>query len=85
MSRTEIDNFIWSVEKVLWDSYGLDASERLMYPLKWYIFTGRASADFLNRLSQEKPKVIGMLLKSGGSDYEVMNRIKKHIGYEEIR
>ena len=57
-----IDKYLWDVEKYLMRKYGCDEAERTIYPLKWYIFTGRASAAFLQRLRAAKPYMIARRL-----------------------
>ena len=79
MGYDTIDNCLWYIEKYLMIKYGVDAAHREIAPLKWYIATGRASALFLKRLAASKPYVIGRKLHLGGSDDEVIERIKKAI------
>jgi len=84
MSREKIDNFLWNIEKYLMKKYGVDAARDLVYPLAWYIDTGRASCDFLHAMLQHKPytiaRVLAAVLTGGGSMHDVITNIKKKIG-----
>ena len=79
ISMTLIDSYLWSVRKYLRGKLGVDAGDREVYPLVWYINSGRASTDFLGRLVQERPYVIGRLLMKGGSVDEAVERIKARL------
>ena len=80
MSYQVHDRYIWKVQGYLMRKYGVDASERMIAPLVWYIATARASIDFLNKLTDTKPYVIGRILAKGGSDDDIINSIKHRIG-----
>ena len=79
ISRTLIESYMWDVERYTREKLGVTESDRVVSPLWWYIDTGRASADFLGRLVQVKPYVIGRLLMKGGSDAEVIDRVKARV------
>lgn len=79
ISKTAVDSYLWQVEKWLYEHYGIDAGNRMMSPLYWYIETGRGSSDFLKSLIACKPFVIGRILAKGGSDDNVLKAIKKRI------
>ena len=76
MSYTKIENCIWNIEYFLMKKYGCSAAEREVAPLKWYINTGRASVPFLINLLEAKPFVIARALHQGGSDDEIIRRVK---------
>jgi len=76
MSYTTIDNQLWNVQKYMMNRIGCDAAYRAMSPLNWYVGTGRASVPFLRWLTEAKPFVIARLLMKGGSDEEIINRLK---------
>lgn len=80
MSRTAIDNYLWSVERYLMQRYGSRIANVEIDPLRWYILTGRASAEFLLRLAQAKPYMIARKLHAGGSHDEAIGRIKEYLG-----
>lgn len=82
MSYTKIENFLYEIEHYLMEKYGCDAAYRELSPLKWYITTGRASAPFLHSLLESKPFVIARLLHKGGSDDEVISRLKAKLNIE---
>lgn len=80
MSYEIHDRYIWAVENYLMRKHGVDAAHRMLEPLTWYIWTCRASVDFLRKLTDTKPYIIGRILAKGGSTDEVINNIKKRIG-----
>ncbi len=80
MSYQICDRYIWKVEAYLMRKYGVDAAHRMMDPLTWYIGTARASVDFLYKLVDVKPYIIGRILAKGGSHEEVIKNIKARIG-----
>ena len=73
ISKTLIDSYLWSVRKYLWGKCGIDDGDRALSPLEWYVATGRASTEFLGKLVEVKPFVIGRILLRGGSDSEVID------------
>lgn len=82
VNATTIGNFLWETEQRLMLAYGCDAAEREIAPLKWYINTGRASTAFLKKLFAAKPFMVARKLHMGGSDEEIIKRIRKYIGEE---
>ena len=84
MSRTKIDELIWSIQRELMNRYGVTAAERMIMPLVWYIDTGRASTMFLKALASVRPFLIARDLAKGGSDEEIINRICRRIKYERF-
>lgn len=78
------DKYIWEVEFYLRTRYGIDATDRMIDPLTWYIRTGRASATFLINLLAVKPYCIGKILAKGGSHDEVIQKIRKRIGLPAV-
>ena len=80
MSSAAIDNYLWSVERYLMQRYGSRIAELDVDPLRWYILTGRASAEFLLRLKQVKPFMVARKLHEGGSYDEAISRIKSYLG-----
>ena len=82
ISRTNIDKYLWEVKRSLMNKYGVDASDRMMDPLVWYIQTGRASTDFLRKLLNKKPYVIARKLVENSSVDDTLQRIKTYLGTE---
>ena len=76
---TKADDYIWKVLAYMQRHYGCNAAEREIDPLQWYINTGRASADFLNRLYTKKPFMIARILHKGGSHDEAVVSIKNYV------
>ena len=79
ISSTTIDTQLWRITMYLARRHGLDASYRMVAPLKWYISTGRASIHFLHCLLDSKPYIIGRVLAKGGSDDEVIRSLRSRI------
>ena len=76
-----IETCLWHIQRYLIGKYGVDQSERDMYPLQWYVYTGRASPNFLKLLLNAKPFMIARKLHEGGSDQEIIERIKHYLNY----
>ena len=81
ISSDAIGRYLWAVKSPLTQYYGVCRGTMKMYPLEYYINSGRASADFLRKLLSADPKIISKILSYGGSDAEVMDRIKREIGF----
>ena len=79
ISRTAIDEHVWLITRYLWERYGVDAGNRMISPLNWYISTGRASVDFLHKFVAAKPCVIGRILAKGGADDDILRAIRGRI------
>ena len=82
--ENKIDFYLWSVQREIVHRHGCDAAERAMYPLAWYVYTGRGSATFLSLLLSARPVLIARDLMSGGSDDEIIDRVCKRIGYQRF-
>ena len=83
MSYTQIDSRLWDVQ--MWlvrQGWSFDTALGMVDPLRWYIWTGRASIDFLHRFCDAKVFVIGRQLQKGGSYDEVIARVKKKLEVE---
>ena len=81
VNKNSIDNCIWKIQRVLMTKYGCTAADREIAPLVWYINTGRASVPFLKSLIDAKPFMIARKLHAGGSDAEIIDRVKAYIGF----
>ena len=82
ISRTSID---FTTNRILGELYrlcGVDAAHREIFPLVWYVETGRASLPFLHALIEAKPFMIARRLHAGGSDEEAIARIKTYLRIE---
>ena len=82
MSSTMIETMLWHIQREDMQRNGCDAAERDMMPLKWYINTGRASAEFLRCLMAARPVLVARDLHKGGSYDEVIMRVCKRIKFE---
>lgn len=81
VNKNSIDDYIWKIQKILMEKYGTMAADREIAPLVWYIETGRASTPFLRKLIDAKPFMIARKLHMGGSDAEIIDRVKAYIGF----
>lgn len=70
------------IRRYLIARYDYKQTNNTMYPLIWYIRTGRASRDFCLLLAQKKGFMIARQLVKGGSIEEVIERIKAYVGYK---
>ena len=78
------DDYIYAVQKCVMFKHGKGISESLniIYPLSWYLTTGRASASFIKAMYEVKPYVMARLLVKGyydGSHDDVIAAIKKKV------
>lgn len=73
---TKSERILIGYHTKLMKAHGVSESDRMMIPLYWYINTGRASADYIDRLEKaDSRKVIG-ILEQGGSVEDVLGRLK---------
>lgn len=82
MSKEAIECGMDNIKRYMMFKWGCDAADREFYPLEWYVGTGRASTQFLEKLFDAKAFMIGRILHKGGSVDETIQRIKNYIGYE---
>lgn len=78
------DDYIYDVQKCIMFKHGKGISESLniIYPLSWYLTTGRASVSFVKAMYDVKPYVMARLLVKGyntGSHDDVVKAIKKKV------
>lgn len=64
ISHLIIDKYLWDVQDRIMKKHGysFDQSYNVLYPLSYYINTGRASAEFLHNVQFVKPFVMARLL-----------------------
>ena len=87
LSRYLIERSLWTIQYCLMRRYGVTVSEIEIAPLCHYVYSGRASAYFLHHLLAAKPYMIARKLHEGGSDDEIIARVKAylrdHTGYSD--
>ncbi len=83
VNRTSIETCLWHIERHLTNKYGVTEAGVDMAPLRWYIYTGRASTEFIRELMKAKPFMVARKLHMGGSYQEAVDRVKKYIGWED--
>jgi hypothetical protein len=81
VDRLSVENGLYAIQRRIIDKYGYSQSVEDIYPLNWYIGTGRASVEFLRLLLTAKPFMIARKLHEGGSVQEVVDRIRTYLGY----
>ena len=80
----EEGEYVYAVQKCVMYKHGkgIDESLNIVYPLSWYVNTGRASATFIKAMYEVKPYVMARLLVKGyykGSHDDVSAAIKKKV------
>lgn len=76
---TKSEYIICSYERMLWRKHGITEGSNLLYPLAWYLNTGRASADYIHRLAEARSKDIIAILEASGSVEDVCKRLKDYL------
>ena len=76
---TGYDKFMDRVERYGWSKYGIDQTDRDLDPLRWYIYTGRASVTFLHNLCQCKPFMIARILHRNTCFEDAINAVYKYV------
>ena len=84
ISNLAIDKYLWDTQNQIIQKhgYGFDQSYNVMYPLTYYIRTGRASTEFLRNVQHVKPYVMARVLAKGyshGTVDECIAAIKKKV------
>ena len=77
-------DYIYKVQKWVMFKHnkGISESLNIIYPLSWYLTTGRASVSFVKAMYEVKPYVMARLLVKGyntGSHDDVVKAIKKKV------
>jgi len=73
------EKFIIKIETYLMRKYGVDQASRDLYPIQWYVRTGRASMEFIKKLCNCKPFMIARLLHEDGSVDEQIKRVRDYV------
>lgn len=81
MSYDTFDNYIFTAAMYGSRTVSLDEAQRVLEPLEWYVKTGRASCDFMRKLSAKKPYCIFRVMhKTGGSYEDAIQAVKQYLG-----
>ena len=75
----KVDEKIWQVQMYLAKSMPFNEAERTVYPLRWWVETGRASALYLKLLPSAKTFMIARKLAKGGSIQDCVDRVKAYL------
>lgn len=76
---TKSERILMYYQTKLIKEYGTTKGDSLLYPLRWYINTGRASTQFIHKLDEAKAKDVVAILEQGGSTEEVIVRLKEYL------
>lgn len=84
LSSVAIDDYVWNVRLniIKKHGYSIDQSYNVLYPLSYYVRTGRASAAFLRSMQTVKPFVMARILVKGykhGTVDECISAIKEKV------
>ena len=78
-----IDVGISKIELAILKNHTWSETDLLLHPLKWYIYTGRASAAVCHKIFEKPPYMIARKLCNNGnpgSIQESVDRILRYIG-----
>lgn len=76
----KIEDHIWKVYRYLSRKYGTKRADIDIYPLTWYIHTGRASTAYLKAFLTVKPYMVGRKLHNGGGSHDdALARVNEYI------
>lgn len=75
-----LEAYTHDVKMFLAKKHGIDAAERMIDPLTWWVFTGRATLTECKALVEKRPYVIGKILEKGGTINNQVDAIKRKIG-----
>ncbi len=76
---TKSERILMYYQTKLMKEHGTTKGDSLLYPLRWYINTGRASTQFIHRLADARAKDVVAILTQGGSTEEVIARLKEYL------
>lgn len=83
-SYSGLEYYLTDTWRYLCKRQGIDAADRIIAPLEWWIKTGRATIPECKALVEKKPYVIAKILTAkDGHDYsEILTAIRQKIGTE---
>lgn len=79
-SSTGIENYISDLKLYISQREDIKTADRMIFPLVYYINTGRASTDFIKNLLNMKFYSIYTVLRKQKSDNEIIQLLKKKVG-----
>lgn len=82
MSREKIENTIFSLKMALWHISDSRKAENVAGDIAWYIWTGRASCDYIRAfcgLSKYRINTLAQKILAGGSTDEIITISKKYL------
>lgn len=74
-----LEDYTHDVKMYLAKKHGIDAAEKMIDSLTWWVFTGRASIAECKMLIEKKPYAIGKILEKGDTVANQVEAIKKKI------
>lgn len=75
-SENGIRFFLADIFRSAWKISGNEAAARSTDAVAWYVNTGRASSEFVRAMLKHRPSTIARRCLIGGSDQEIIDRIK---------
>lgn len=76
-----LDAYTWDVMRSLCKRSPYSEAERIMYPLRYWIFTGRITTEESKRLVERQPYMIGRILTKHypGSIDDAVKALKAYV------
>ena len=84
-SVSSISEYIADLRLYIASKEDFNTADRMIYPLVYYINTGRACTDFLKALASTKFYSIYAVLRKEKSTDETIKLLKKKLGVEEVQ
>ena len=82
MSREKIENTLFNLKMAVWHISDGRTAENLSSDIAWYIYTGRASCDYIRTfcsLSKYRINTLAQKILAGGSTDEIITISKKYL------
>ena len=82
MSREKIENTLFNLKMAVWHISDGRTAENLSGDIAWYIWTGRASCNYIRAfcgLSKYRINTLARKLSAGGSTNEIIAISKKYL------
>ena len=82
MSREKIENRLFDLKMAVWHISDSRTAENVAGDIAWYIWTGRASCDFIRAfcgLSKYRMTTLARKISAGGSTDEIIAISKKYL------
>lgn len=85
ISATNIEYAIYDIKSKMYRKHTISEAEKFIYPLVYYISTGRAPTEFLriiiNLTERQKSVIANRLIKNYTNEEKAINSICQYIGF----